>query len=949
MKRANLFSFLFGDDVFISYARKDGRSYARRLAKLLGDVKFDVFYDQLGTPRGDEVPQSVLDGCGRARLLVVVETPEAKTSPAVRKELAAFPCDRRPMLLIESGANVTSADWKQATAGVARLTESPEAFERGDCSAHVVEQVRDAATFVRRRTVWFAASILFVTLVVVSTAIALFETRQFVATQARLQTVAQQFVGTQRELARGKADLKEVKARIVEAQATAALENANVPGNELKTLEMALRSANDSEALGMSVPPIVHSALAAGVVMAQRAVTLRENANDAASLTFSSDGKRLIVHSFYHDASAWALDQDENRNWHFAAMPIVARLAVLQQDVDTRARQLPLQRTLKDEVEEGAEVWKLSAESDWALSPARAVGTTVRYALWATGSGQYVASIESKGGFVQAPAFSVQGSRLYYVDHNGRGHVLDLHAPDLKREIWASAVERWGFGVSPTGKRVLNEPGLLIRPEAAEIRCRGLEPRSSEAPATANADGGHFLTDDLVELWTVDPETTRVWNCETGHQTTLDHVTRDKAGLEREERLYFVVGKYLVAVGQLASEQKTRSVGYLTVWELGDGRLHFRQQFPLQPESLRSEHLIYAQTGILHAVGIEPTLAAVWGGDALVRLFDLSAGRLTDSLAGHHGVVLAVARSPDGEHLASAASDGKVRLWHLRDGTRLARHAVPIREHHDNDSTHECLEAGGERLAVMGHSGLEFWQVAGSSPARTVPFKAFASRLKRDLMSEDTHFFLFCSAYEIYAESKRFNFSGDVMPESKDRKNPNWPEEFSIDGDLKVQVKSTSGGLVELTATSHEGKLVAKWQLEAYGEISAPVAISAQHNRIAVATGNGSLHILDAKSLREVIPAIETPDGVDYAEFSPDGRWILTVETYGLRREGAKVWDVASGRRVFNIAALGTNVTGATFSKDGSAIIYLCADGDVRKIWVSFDRLKSAASAMLRQ
>lgn len=51
----------------------------------------------------------------------------------------------------------------------------------------------------------------------------------------------------------------------------------------------------------------------------------------------------------------------------------------------------------------------------------------------------------------------------------------------------------------------------------------------------------------------------------------------------------------------------------------------------------------------------------------VVRLVDLRSGSKTHSLAGHHGAILSVCWSPTIEHiLASAATDGTVRLWDIR-------------------------------------------------------------------------------------------------------------------------------------------------------------------------------------------------------------------------------------------------------------------------------------------
>ena len=41
-------------------------------------------------------------------------------------------------------------------------------------------------------------------------------------------------------------------------------------------------------------------------------------------------------------------------------------------------------------------------------------------------------------------------------------------------------------------------------------------------------------------------------------------------------------------------------------------------------------------------------------------------------LTGHHGLVVALAYSPDGRMLASASADGTARLWDLNEGKLIA-------------------------------------------------------------------------------------------------------------------------------------------------------------------------------------------------------------------------------------------------------------------------------------
>jgi WD40 repeat protein len=57
--------------------------------------------------------------------------------------------------------------------------------------------------------------------------------------------------------------------------------------------------------------------------------------------------------------------------------------------------------------------------------------------------------------------------------------------------------------------------------------------------------------------------------------------------------------------------------------------------------------------------------------DGTVRLWDVAMGAVLQTLRGHTGWVRGVAFSPDGRTVVSASSDGTVRLWDVATGASL--------------------------------------------------------------------------------------------------------------------------------------------------------------------------------------------------------------------------------------------------------------------------------------
>jgi WD40 repeat protein len=83
----------------------------------------------------------------------------------------------------------------------------------------------------------------------------------------------------------------------------------------------------------------------------------------------------------------------------------------------------------------------------------------------------------------------------------------------------------------------------------------------------------------------------------------------------------------------------------------------------------------------------------------------------------------------------------------------------------------------------------------------------------------------------------------------------------------------------------------------------------------------------DAISGKEIPSPLEHEDRVKSAEFSPDGRRVLTVSG-----SKAQLWEAATGKNPIVITAHGANLWGAAFSPDGRRVVTTSYDGTAR-LW----------------
>jgi WD40 repeat protein len=169
--------FLFGDDIFISYSRRDGAAYATALASELTSPErgLSCFLDHWGASASSDLSRPVVHALRNSSVFVLVGTAGAASSAMVREELRLFSSGSRwraarPTLIVNLGGALDEVAWNEIT-GLPRAIESGETAAKGIPSAVVVRLVTDSCTYARRnqRVRWLSIAAL-VLLVLVSAA-----------------------------------------------------------------------------------------------------------------------------------------------------------------------------------------------------------------------------------------------------------------------------------------------------------------------------------------------------------------------------------------------------------------------------------------------------------------------------------------------------------------------------------------------------------------------------------------------------------------------------------------------------------------------------------------------------------------------------------------------------------------------------------------------------------
>ncbi|WP_051338269.1 helix-turn-helix domain-containing protein [Streptomyces flavidovirens] len=326
-------------------------------------------------------------------------------------------------------------------------------------------------------------------------------------------------------------------------------------------------------------------------------------------------------------------------------------------------------------------------------------------------------------------------------------------------------------------------------------------------------------------------------------------------------------------------------------------------------------------TGPANGVAFSPgdKLLASASSDGTVRLWGGVDHRTpVDTLTGHGGPVVSVAFSPDGRLIASAGYDGSVRLWGVADrqpaGTLLG-HGGAVRS--------VAFGPGGRSLVSGGADGtVRLWDVGRRQVRATL--RGHGDSVHGVAFSADGRTVVSGSSdrtvriWDVARRAVRATLSGHSDGILGVAFSPDGRSVASGSADRTVRIWDVRRHRLLATLTGHTGSV--------FG-----IAFSPDGHLLASASADRTVRLWDVRRHRLLTTLTTLTGHQDFANavaFSPDGK-MLAVGGDDLT---VRLWSVADRRSRAVLRGHTGSVRGVAYSRDGRTLASSGNDGTVR-LW----------------
>ncbi|MBI2929489.1 MAG: protein kinase [Verrucomicrobia bacterium] len=312
----------------------------------------------------------------------------------------------------------------------------------------------------------------------------------------------------------------------------------------------------------------------------------------------------------------------------------------------------------------------------------------------------------------------------------------------------------------------------------------------------------------------------------------------------------------------------------------------------------------------------------VSGNGFLVRLWDANSGKRLLALR-QDGMHNSARFSLDGLRLVTADSHRAVRIWDAQTGQLLL---PPLM--HSMEVLDAQFDPSGERLLTREQRRARIWDSRTGQPL--TEWLMHGKDIGSARFSPD-------GLHVLTTTADKSAILWDVRP-GRALTVALWHHlvvacaRFSPDGD---KVVTASGGAV-LSRSQDGAAEAAVWDVRT-GEFLAPrmktsygiqyVEFSPDGRRIVTASKNGPARVWDAQTGAPVTEPLRHSGPVRSARFSPDGKKVVTASDDGT----ARIWDAQTGRPLADALGHSNAVSRAEFSPDGRWV--LTVSDKTTRIW----------------
>ncbi|MEQ1679941.1 MAG: TIR domain-containing protein [Nitrospira sp.] len=339
-------------------------------------------------------------------------------------------------------------------------------------------------------------------------------------------------------------------------------------------------------------------------------------------------------------------------------------------------------------------------------------------------------------------------------------------------------------------------------------------------------------------------------------------------------------------------------------------------------------HTFSGHTGSITALALTPNQRQVVSAadDCTLKVWDLITGQEVHTLTGHSGRIRALAVTPNGRQVVSSSIDHTLKVWDLMTGQEvhtLTGHSGDIRALVLTPNGQQVISASGDRTlkvwdlmtgqevhTLTGHSGGV--RALALTPDGRQVVSASSDRTLKTSRDHTLKIWDLVTGQEI--ESLTSHSRGIVTAVAV---TPNGSQIVSAsdDGTLKVWDLSTGQELHTITGHSR-------------GVTAVAIAPNGWQMVSASASAVGMLKVWDLRTGEEVYTLTEHSSGVRSLALSPDGGQMVSASGNGT----LKVWDLTTGEAIHTLTGHSRGVTAVAFMSNGRQVVSASEDRTL-KVW----------------